>query len=53
MRTPPSSMTGVLAPLAPLFSERVRWYARLLLVGATLAPGRRTIGSFLCVIGLD
>lgn len=48
-----SSMTCVLAPLAPLFSERVRWHARLLLVGAIFAPGRRTVGSLLRVIGLD
>ena len=53
MRTLPSAMTRVLAPFAPLFSERVWWHARLLLVGAILAPGRRTVSSCLRVLGLD
>jgi hypothetical protein len=53
MRTLPSAMRRVLAPFAPLFSERVWWHARLLLVGAILAPGRRTVSSCLRVLGLD
>ena len=53
MRTLPSAMARVLAPFAPLFSERVWWHARLLLVGAILAPGRRTVSSCLRVLGLD
>ncbi len=53
MRSLPSAMTRVLAPFAPLFSERVWGHARLLLVGAILAPGRRTVSSCLRVMGLD
>ncbi len=53
MRALPSAMTRVLAPFALLFSERVWWHARLLLVGAILAPGRRTVSSCLRALGLD
>jgi hypothetical protein len=42
-----------LAPFAPLFSRRVWQHARLLLVGAILAPGARTVGSALRAMGLD
>ena len=53
MRTLPSAMVQVLAPFAPLFSKRVWQHAQLLLMGAILAPGRRTVGSALRAIGLD
>jgi len=46
-------MVQVLASFAPLFSKRVWQHAQLLLVGAILAPGRRTVGSALRAIGLD
>jgi len=46
-------MVQVLAPFAPLFSKRVWHHAQLLLVGAILAPGRRTVGSALRAMGLD
>jgi len=46
-------MVQVLASFAPLFSKRVWQHARLLLVGAILAPGRRTVGSALRAMGLD
>ena len=45
MRTLPTKMVQALVPFAPLFSERVWQHARLLLAGAILAPGRRTISS--------
>ncbi len=53
MRTLPPKMVQVLAPFAPLFSKRVWHHAQLLLVGAILAPGRRTVGSALRAMGLD
>ncbi len=53
MRTLPTEMIRVLAPFAPLFSERVWQHAQVLLMGAILAPGRRTVGSALCAMGLD
>ena len=53
VRTLPPKMVQVLAPFAPLFSKRVWHHAQLLLVGAILAPGRRTVGSALRAMGLD
>src|SRR5687767_15873102 len=46
-------MVQALAPFAPLFSKRVWQHARVLLVGAILAPGARTVGSALRAMGLD
>ena len=42
---------SLLAVFAPLFSERVWSHAQLLLVGAILAPGKRTVTSVLRVMG--
>jgi hypothetical protein len=53
MPTLPDKMIRLLAPFAPLFSERVRRHVLILLAGAILAPGRRTVGSILRVMGLD
>jgi hypothetical protein len=53
VRTLPPKMVQVLAPFALLFSERVWRHAQLLLVGAILAPGRRTVSSTLRAMGLD
>jgi hypothetical protein len=53
MRTLPLKMVQVLVPFAPLFSERVWRHAQLLLIGAILAPGRRTVSSTLRAMGLD
>jgi hypothetical protein len=46
-------MVQVLAPFAPLFSKRIWQHAQLLLVGAIIAPGRRTVSSALRAMGLD
>jgi len=46
-------MVQVLAPFAPLFSKRIWQNAQLLLVGAILAPGRRTVSSALRAMSLD
>ena len=46
-------MVQVLVPFAPLFSKRVWQHAQLLVVGAILAPGKRTVASALRAMGLD
>jgi hypothetical protein len=53
VRTLPPKMVQALAPFAPLFSERVFRHARVLLIGAILAPGARTVSSTLRAMGLD
>jgi hypothetical protein len=50
--TLPIAMIRLLAPFVPLFSERVWHHAQVLLVGAILAPGRRTVSSALRAMGL-
>ncbi len=49
---PDSYLVGLLQTFAPLFSDRVWPYALDLLLGAILAPGKRTISSILRVLGL-
>ena len=46
-------MIAVLEPFAPAFSRRVWEHAKLLVVGALLAPGQRTVASALRVVGLS
>ena len=46
-------MVQALAPFAPLFSRRVFRHAHVLLIGAILAPGVRTVSSALRAMGLD
>jgi hypothetical protein len=53
MRTLPLKMVQALAPFAPLFSKRVWQHAQVLLAGAILAPGTRTVSSALRAMGLD
>jgi hypothetical protein len=53
MRTLPTVMIQVLAPFAPLFSERVWQHVQLLLAGAILTPGKRTVASALRAVGLE
>jgi hypothetical protein len=53
MPTLPPKMVQVLAPFAPLFSKRVFRHAQVLLIGAILAPGARTVSSALRAMGLD
>ena len=49
----PPEMIVLLAPFAQLFSDRVWRHAQVLVVGALLAPGKRTITSCLRVMGLS
>jgi hypothetical protein len=48
----PEAIILVLTPFAPLFSHRVWCHAQLLLLGAILAPGARTVTAALRVMGL-
>jgi hypothetical protein len=48
----PETIILTLAPFAPLFSHRVWPHARVLLLGAILAPGARTVTAALRVMGL-
>ncbi len=53
MHTLPTAMIQLLAPFALLFSERVWPHAQVLLAAPTiLAPGKRTLGAALRVMGL-
>jgi hypothetical protein len=47
MRTLPPKLVQALVPSAPLFSKRVFRHAQVLLAGAILAPGARTVSSAL------
>ena len=53
MRTLPTTMIQVLAPFAPLFSKSVWRHALVLLAGAIIAPGKRTVASALRTMGLE
>jgi DDE superfamily endonuclease len=48
----PSEVQRVIVCFAPLFSKRVWEHAKVLLIGAILAPGKRTVTSALHVMGL-
>ncbi len=52
MRTLPVMMLHLLEPFVPLFSRRVCSYVQILLAGAILAPGKRTVSAALRVMGL-
>ena len=52
MLTLPQEMMKVILPFVDLFSERVWDYAQILLMGALLAPGKRTVSAALTVLGL-
>jgi DDE superfamily endonuclease len=49
----PEAIILVLAPFTPLFSQRVWCHAQVLLLGALLAPGARTVTAALRVMGLS
>jgi hypothetical protein len=51
MSTLPLAIATVIGAFAPGFSRRVFEHAKLLIVGAILAPGKRTITSVLHVMG--
>lgn len=53
MITLPPEMMFILTHFAPVFSERVWDWAQVLVAGAILAPGKRTVTSALRVMGLS
>src|SRR6202142_3924362 len=53
MPTLPPELTSIILAFAPLFFHRVWPCAQVLLVGAILAPGKRTVTSALRVMGLS
>lgn len=53
MLTLPSELTSLIVGFAPLYSKPVWKHAQVLLVGAILAPGKRTVTSALRVCGLS
>jgi hypothetical protein len=52
MLTLPKEIITVIQPFAQVFSDRVWMWARELLIGAILAPGKRTVTAVLHVLGL-
>ena len=48
----PSRFATVILRFAPLFDHRSWRHAEVLLIGAILAPGRRTVASLLRICGL-
>ena len=49
----PPAIIQSMSYFAPLFSHRVWSQAQVLLTGAILAPGKRTVSALLRVMGLD
>ena len=47
----PTRFAGIILAFAPLFVHRSWRHAQLLLIGAILTPGRRTVASVLRIIG--
>ncbi len=52
MGTLPPDVDAIIGMFAPLFSKRVWPHAQVLLVGAILTVGRRTVASVLRTMGL-
>jgi len=48
----PSRFAAVILSFAPLFFQRSWQHAEVLLIGAILAPGKRTVTSLLQISGL-
>ncbi len=53
MQTLPSEYTTILSSFTRLFSQRIWQHAQLLLIGAILAPGQRTVAAILRILGLE
>jgi hypothetical protein len=49
----PARFTAIIVAFAPLFRHRTWRHAEVLLVGAILAPGKRTVTSILRITGLS
>ena len=53
MLTLPFELTTLIVAFAPLFSKPVWRHVQVLIAGAILAPGKRTVTSALRVMGLS
>lgn len=53
MLTLPSEIIAILHAFAPVFSRRVWLWVQVLVIGAILAPGKRTVTAGLRVMGLS
>jgi hypothetical protein len=53
MLTLPKGYLTLISQFAPIFSRRVWRYAQVLLVGAILTPGKRTVTAALRIMGLS
>ena len=53
MLSRPDEFLSVILPYADLFCKRVFAHVQLLLMGAILTPGKRTVSSVLRIIGLS
>jgi hypothetical protein len=53
MLSMPVTLTRWIVRFAPLLSKRVWEHAQVLIVGALLAPGKRTVTAVLRVMGLE
>jgi hypothetical protein len=51
MLTVPVALTRLIVKFAPLFSKRIWEHVQVLIVGALLAPGKRTVTAVLRVMG--
>src|SRR3990172_7600354 len=51
MLTLPPEIMPVLGAFAPVFSERVWDWVQVLVIGAILAPGKRTVSTVLTIVG--
>ena len=48
----PKEFANLMTTFAPLFTKRVWYHVQVLLVGAILAPGKRTITAVFRVMGV-
>lgn len=53
MPTLPTAYCNLIRTFAPLFSKCIWCHAQVLLMGAILAPGKRTVTAVLRVLGLS
>src|SRR2546428_6174928 len=53
MLSVPVTLTRLIVRFVPMFSKRVWEHAQVLVVGALLAPGKRTVTAVLRVMGLS
>jgi hypothetical protein len=53
MLTLPSEYLTLIQVFAPIFSERIWWHVQVLVMGAILAPGKRTVTAVLRIMGLS